>query len=373
MTRWPRFGLCCAALATLPIPAHSDPTAANTSQSTTAGNTGKATRSYWLTPAAGTREIGVSGTFGSEGSNIRSGNPTANRYVVNLLYGQFLSKNFEIAGTLGSSGAYPVFGQTRANSYGIEPKLYLPTSTPLLPFIGAIYQRITDLSPNSPADTTDTLEVLVLGADYFLTPNVAVTGTFEDGHQTFLGQGEEIKDVLLGFSSFLNKGPGKRSTAAPFEIGVSKGTQEIGLSDDFETATSGISLIEGTYGYFVNPSVELAGTLESATFLGETSAGWTASPTYNVRISHYLVPFAGFLVGGDKGEGFYSADTGERFGVRYFVNENVALTATYQYTHDYNSNGFSSSRYDSGNILLGVSTFLQPRHRHLPAQPSGTT
>jgi len=324
-----------------------------------------------VTPTTGTQEIGLTGSFGVDPSDTDN---------YSFLYGRFLNRNVEIAGSV--SGLK--LGGTTFRTFGIQPRFYLPNGSPFLPFVGYDHEegRTTSTFGGSATHKQDYMQA---GGDYFLTPNVALTGTFR--YRFPLESFSGTIDFLLGLSTFIDSHQpfGHRSRADVVAI-PSTGAQEIGVSGGsvinpgrsnnqqlYSRRTPRSNNLQLTYGYMISPYAELAAMVGSRDDDSAKSRQWRVKPEFCLRTGTPALPYLAVFYGENRATFHFSPsetikDRGVEVGVKYFLNSNVAVTAAYQYndlTYDVPGNIPTPFRPDSHTsaIVTGVSVFIDGR-RH---------
>ncbi len=144
----------------------------------------KATAEEIVLPTAGTKEIGLAGSYHFN---------TPKYYSAQVLLGYFTSPSLELGGQLTVAGADGTSAATNLSAFA-DYYLAYGSNSPLLPYVGLT----VGYAHYSGHDSTSIGGEV--GAKYFLNSNVAVNAKFQYvGARNITGQ----SDFILGLSTFI--------------------------------------------------------------------------------------------------------------------------------------------------------------------------
>lgn len=135
------------------------------------------------------------------------------------------------------------------------------------------------------------------------------------------------------------------------------GTKEIGLAGNYTFNTPKSYFLQGSYGVFTSPVLELGGQIgvagadhiSTTTNVGAFADYYFRGGTENASP---LLPYVGITGGYINASHYNSASIGGQAGVKYFLNSNVSVNAAFDY---------NAARHSSGQsqLVLGLSTYLR--------------
>lgn len=133
------------------------------------------------------------------------------------------------------------------------------------------------------------------------------------------------------------------------------GTREIALDGNIQFDPATNVNINGSYGPFLNPNLQVGGQFGYSKLEGSDSFySLGAFANYHFPGSSAALPFVGLFVGlADPGDDT-TVSYGVQGGVKYFLNPNVAATAALVF-QDYTDNDFDSSL----GINFGLAVYLR--------------
>ncbi len=161
--------------------------------------------------------------------------------------------------------------------------------------------------------------------------------------------------VLLASSALVTEARAQAVTPNPL-LPVA-GTREIELRGQFIFDPSESQSVHLGYGPFLNPNVQIGGSVDYAHSNGGSSIyGGGLFVNYHFPSASPLLPFIGLNLGysdGNKGiEGSFAY--GVQGGAKYFLTQNVAVTGTLLY-RDFSKNGFQNDL----NFNFGLAVYLR--------------